>query len=76
MTYTICILAICLTLLLAQHRSQQHARVMQAEERLLHKIETRVSALERMKQESYSHAAFEDLKSKVEALRLAQGLKR
>lgn len=49
---------------------------MQAEGSLLHKVEARVSALERMQASKYDHAAFEDLKSKVEAMRIAQGMRR
>ena len=67
---------ICLTILTLQHQHHEHQRVMQAEHNLLHKVEERVSALERRKQSEYSHEAFEDLKSKVDALRIAQGLRR
>lgn len=67
---------ICATGLIAQFRHQGHQRDMQAEGSLLHKVEARVSALERMQASKYDHAAFEDLKSKVEAMRIAQGMRR
>lgn len=66
---------ICTAGLIAQYRAQEHDRDMQAERSLLYKVESRVSELERRKGQEFDKAAFEELKSKVEGLRFAQGLK-
>ena len=76
MTLALCVGIVCLTALIAQHFHHSHQRDMQAERSLLHKVEQRVSAIERKGSERFDPAAFEDLMTKVEALRVAQGFKR
>ncbi len=71
-----CVFIAACAVLALQWRDHIHQRVMLAEGRLLYKVEARVSALERKKPAEFDAKAFEDLKGKVEALRLAQGLKR
>lgn len=71
----IAVLIVCAALLLAQYSSQEHEQAMQAGFSRLDKIETRLSEIERRKPEQFDSAAFDDIKNKVETLRIAQGLK-
>jgi hypothetical protein len=70
-----CVVLICITVLWYQHAGHEHARAMQGEARLLHQLETRLVALERARRDEFDPKAFDDLKAKVEAMRVAQGLR-
>lgn len=67
---------VCLTLLLVQQSHQKHQQDMRVGLSSVDVLLARMASLEQAKATQYSHAAFEDLKTKVESLRLAQGLKR
>lgn len=73
---TLIVLMVCVTLLIAQDRAQKHERMNSSELSVLSGLMGRIAALEAARAESYDPAAFEELKSKVEALRIAQGFKR
>lgn len=69
------ILIVCLSALLWQARAQAHETNMRASESRIHGIESRLSVLEKQHAQAYDHAAFEELKSRVEGMRIAQGLR-
>ena len=66
---------ICASVLFAQYRHQLHASYTDKESNYIAELDLRISALEKQSKEKFDAAAFDDLKSKVEALRLAQGLR-
>lgn len=72
----LCVSILCLTLLAAQMAYHDHKTVMESGKSRIDELETRLSELERKSEQKYDHAAFEDLRGKVEGLRLAQGFKR
>jgi hypothetical protein len=76
MEIALALIVVSIAGLIAQWRSQQHEHAMTYGEGLLHRVEQRVSELERRKAQDFNRAEFEELKSKVEALRIGQGLKR
>lgn len=70
-----CVVAICATALIAIHQWQKHEIEMVTGMSHLKGVQVRLASLESARAIQYDHAAFEDLKTKVEALRLAQGLR-
>jgi hypothetical protein len=75
MTAALCILILAAAGLFAQHRAQVHALNVKSYGEEVHHLYDRVITLERAQTTKYDHAAFEDLKGKVEAMRIAKGLK-
>lgn len=65
------ILAACL---FAQWRAQKHELAVRGNRAWQVNLAQRLTMLEQKASESYDPAAFEDLKNKVEALRLAKGM--
>jgi hypothetical protein len=60
------VLLICLTALMLQRQHHAYRGI---------ELEARVDALEKQRADSFDPKAFTDLQSKVEALRLAKGLR-
>lgn len=75
MTAIICVGTVCVTLLVALALVFDFYREMQGGKRLIDQLEARLSTLERSRSEHFDPKAFSELKDKVEALRIAQGLK-
>lgn len=69
----LCLIAVCGSALFAQWRAQEHELKQSGYQSLLHKVEERVSLLESRKTD-FDSAAFEDLKNKVEVMKMAHGL--
>jgi predicted Holliday junction resolvase-like endonuclease len=83
LTMALWLVIIAAAALIAQNRAQVHELQMKGANQDfkalfdgLRSLSFRVAALEEPKASEYDHKAFEDIKSKVEALRIAQGLKR
>lgn len=72
----LCLFIFCTTFLYAQHQQHAHERLTRFETHRLSLLTDRVSALEDAQSDHFDAKAFEDLRSKVEALRIAQGLRR
>lgn len=71
-----CVITVCLCALVAQQASHDHAEEMQGGLERMDELEDRLEVLERSRDAHFDPAAFEDLRTKVETLRLGQGLKR
>lgn len=69
------LLIVCAAALLAQYRAQEHEITLRGRYNDLDALDSRISALEEAKSSQFDPKAFEDLKTKVEALRISQGLK-
>lgn len=69
------ILIVCICVLVYQARQQFHERMMKADLSEIEKLTHRVEAIEQAKKVQYDHQAFEELKSKVESVRISMGLK-
>ncbi len=68
-------LAICFTCIVAQLLHQRHQRNTQTDSERLELIEGRVCELEAARKTAFDSVAFEEIKTKVEALRIGQGLR-
>ena len=75
MIVVFCVIIVCLTALVWQAKQNQHVIQVKGQAELISALSDRVSALEQQRASHYDHAAFEDLKSKVEAMRIVQGMK-
>lgn len=71
----LCIAIICAALLFAQRQEHRHQRVLRCDVEMLASLRERIDVLEAAKLVQFDSAAFEDLKTKVEAFRMAQGLR-
>lgn len=69
------VVIVCASALVGLHMQHLHAQTMAGDAEELKRLGDRLLLVESQGKQKYDHAAFEDLKSKVEALRLAQGLK-
>jgi hypothetical protein len=68
-------LMICASLLFAQYRHHEHESILKAGHTRLDKLEIRLANMEIKKNDAFNKAEFEELKTKVEALRIASGLR-
>lgn len=75
MTAAVCVAIICLAALYAQYRAQEHERTMQADLGAVQSLASRVDALEARQVFQFDPKAFDELKSTVDTLRIAQGLR-
>lgn len=66
---------ICGTFLVAQHQEHKQARRKLWDAKMCNELIQRLEALEDARVSQYDPAAFNDLRDKVEALRMAQGLR-
>ena len=71
----LCVAIVCVSLLIAQHFDHKHKHQTTADTGRLEEINKRLAALEGKEAKAFDQAAFDDLKSKVEALRIAQGMR-
>lgn len=74
-TLFLSIALICITSLVAQYQANIHRESIRAGRGRIQELERRIAALEALRKQEFDPAAFEDLKGKVEALRLVQGLR-
>ncbi len=66
---------VCLTILFVQGQHYSNQNIRESEWDVLANLEDRIVKLEHSQRSEYNAAAFEELKSKVDALRIAQGFK-
>lgn len=63
------------TFLFAQFRAHRHTIELRGNVSAFDALSARVSGLEELRHQQFDQAAFDDLKTKVEALRFGQGLR-
>lgn len=72
---TIVVVVVCMTAVWCQHAEHKHERMMRGDGQAIQALTDRVTSLELKAQASFDPKAFEELKDKVDTMRVAQGLR-